>query len=47
MINFVGAPLVKNHVNNCPGNHAYFHSATEFIFAGKNSLLLNLCNLVK
>ena len=47
MISFVGTPLVKNHVNSCHGNHAFFHSKIEFIFAGKNSLHLNLCILVK
>ena len=47
MINFVGTSLVKNHVNSCHRNHAFFHSKTEFIFAGKNSLHLNLCILVK
>ena len=24
MINFVGTPLVKNHVNSCHGNNAFF-----------------------
>ena len=33
MINFVGTPLVKNPVNSCHGNNAFFHSAIEFIFA--------------
>ena len=25
-------PMLKNHVNGCHGNHAFFHSAKEFIF---------------
>ena len=47
MINFVGTPRVKNHVNSCHGSHAFFHIEIEFIFAGKTFLHLNLCNLVK
>ena len=47
MINFVGTLLVKNHVNSCHGNHAVFHSEIEFIFAGENSLHLNLYYIVK
>ena len=31
-------PMLKNHVNGCHGNHAFFHSAIEFIFEDKNSL---------
>ena len=46
MINVVGTPIVENYVNSCHGNHAIFQSAIEFIFAGKNSLHLNLYNLV-
>ena len=34
VINIVGTPLVKNQVNSCHGNHAFFHSAIEFICAG-------------
>ena len=30
--------MLKNHVNGCHGNHAFFHSAIEFIFEDKNSL---------
>ena len=47
MINFVGTPRVKNHVNSCHGSHAFFHIEIEFIFAGKTFLHLNLRNLVK
>ena len=25
-------PMLKNRVNGCHGNHAFFHSAIEFIF---------------
>ena len=31
-------PMLKNRVNGCHGNHAFFHSAIEFIFEDKNSL---------
>ena len=31
-------PMLKNHVNGCHGNHAFFHRAKEFIFDDKNSL---------
>ena len=31
-------PMLKNHVNACHGNHAFFHSAKEFTFGDKNSL---------
>ena len=31
-------PMLKNHVNGCHGNHAFFHSAKEFTFGDKNSL---------
>ena len=30
--------MLKNRVNGCHGNHAFFHSAIEFIFEDKNSL---------
>ena len=30
--------MLKNRVNDCHGNHAFFHSAIEFIFEDKNSL---------
>ena len=32
-------PMLKNHVNGCHGNHAFFHNAIQFIFDDKNSLL--------
>ena len=32
------APMLKNRVNGCHGNHAFFHSAIELIFEDKNSL---------
>ena len=38
MINFVCTPLLKNHVNGCHGNHAFFHKANEFILEEKHSL---------
>ena len=47
VVNFVGTPRVKNHVNSYHGSHAFFHIEIEFIFAGKTFLHLNLCNLVK
>ena len=28
-------PMLKNHVNGCHGNHAFFHSANGFIFEDK------------
>ena len=31
-------PMLKNRFNGCHGNHAFFHSAIEFIFEDKNSL---------
>ena len=31
-------PMIKNRVNGCHGNHAFSHSAIEFIFEDKNSL---------
>ena len=31
-------PMLKNRVNGCHGNHAFFHCAIEFIFEDKNSL---------
>ena len=46
MINFVGTPFVKNQVNSCHGIW-HFNSVIEFIFAGKYSLHLYLCNIVK
>ena len=30
--------MLKNRVNGCHGNHAFFHSAIEFISEDKNSL---------
>ena len=30
--------MLKNRVNGCHGNHAFFHSSIEFIFEDKNSL---------
>ena len=30
--------MLKNCINGCHGNHAFFHSAIEFIFEDKNSL---------
>ena len=30
--------MLKNRVNGCHGNHAFFHSAIKFIFEDKNSL---------
>ena len=30
--------MLKNRFNGCHGNHAFFHSAIEFIFEDKNSL---------
>ena len=30
-------PMLKNRFNGCHGNHAFFHSAIEFIFEDKNS----------
>ena len=30
--------MLKNCFNGCYGNHAFFHSAIEFIFEDKNSL---------
>ena len=30
--------MLKNRVNGCHGNHAFFHSAIEFIFEDKKSL---------
>ena len=35
---YMYTPMLKNHVNGCHGNHAFFHSAKEFIFEDKNSL---------
>ena len=31
-------PILKNHVNDCHGNHEFFHSANKFIFEDKYSL---------
>ena len=28
-------PMLKNRFNGCHGNHAFFHSAIEFIFEDK------------
>ena len=28
-------PMLKNHVNGCHGNHAFFRSANGFIFEDK------------
>ena len=35
---FYDHPMLKNRFNGCHGNHAFFHSAIEFIFEDKNSL---------
>ena len=32
------APMLKNRVYGCHGNHAFFHGATEFVFEDKNYL---------
>ena len=29
-------PMLKNRVNGCFGNHAFFHSANKFISMNKN-----------
>ena len=29
-------PMLKNRVNGCYGNHAFFHSANKFISMNKN-----------
>ena len=29
-------PMLKNRVNGCYGNHAFFHSANKFIFMNKS-----------
>ena len=29
-------PMLKNHVNGCYGNHAFFYSANKFIFMNKS-----------
>ena len=31
-LNTLYTPILKNHVNGCHGNLAFFHSAFEFIF---------------
>ena len=31
--------MLKNRVNGCHGNHAFFHSAIEFIFEDKTKIL--------
>ena len=31
-------PMLKNRVNGCHGNHAFFHTAIVFIFEDKNCL---------
>ena len=33
-------PILKNHVNNCHGNHEFFHSA-KFIFEDKYILCIS------
>ena len=30
-------PMLKNRVNGCYGNHAFFHSANKFIFMNKST----------
>ena len=32
----MSTPILKNHVNGCHGNRAFFHSAFEFIFEDKS-----------
>ena len=37
MTNFtMHMPMLKNRVNGCYGNHAFFHSANTFIFMNKS-----------
>ena len=38
MTNFVYTPMLKNQVNSCHENYAFFHSANKFIFEEENSM---------